>query len=170
MFVWLLGEVLQDALDVEIDDGLGVGLGLSSGGEAAPAACIEPILAVSGGIDVDGDENHLVVPKLPADGIDTAATLGEGNILQLRDNEPGTQMNGCKALLDLTGKESIVCVFAEESVWAPLAGSINSMAIIKKDLHSCRRCSDGKMKIICGNTYIQEFPLSLYSKSIAMGF
>ena len=23
MFVWLLGEVLQDALDVEIDDGLG---------------------------------------------------------------------------------------------------------------------------------------------------
>ena len=39
----------------------GVGLGLALGGETAPAARIEPILAVSCGVDVDGEENYLVV-------------------------------------------------------------------------------------------------------------
>ncbi len=32
----------------------------AAGGEAAPAAGIEPILTVSGGVDVNRDENHLV--------------------------------------------------------------------------------------------------------------
>lgn len=53
----------------------GVGLGPASGGEAAPSPSIEPILAFSGGVNVDGDKNHLIVPELPADGIYAAAAL-----------------------------------------------------------------------------------------------
>ena len=65
----------------------GVGLGLSSGGEAAPAPGVEPILAVSGSVNVDGDENHLIVPKLPADGVYAAAALLQGDVLAFRDDE-----------------------------------------------------------------------------------
>lgn len=53
----------------------GVGLGLATGGEAAPAPGIEPILAISSGVNVDGDENYLIAPDLPADGIYAAAAL-----------------------------------------------------------------------------------------------
>ena len=61
-----------------------VGLSLSPGCEATPAPGIEPILAVSGGVNVDGGENHLIVPEQPADGVYAAAALLQGDVLAFR--------------------------------------------------------------------------------------
>ena len=47
----------------------GVGLGLASSGEVVPAAGVKPILAVFGGVNVDGEDNYLIVAELPTDGV-----------------------------------------------------------------------------------------------------
>ena len=140
----------------------GVGLGLAPGGKAAPALGVEPILAVSGGVNVDGDEKHLIVPEPLADGIYTAAALLQGDVLALRYDELAVQAEGGESFPDQESEIAVVGVFAEVAVRAPFAGSIKAMAIVEKNLHSYHLGSDGKLKIICGNTYFPEIPLTLY--------
>ena len=114
----------------------GVGLGLATSGEAAPAAGVEPILAVSGGVDVDGEENYLIVAELPADDVYAAAALSERDVFLLRNDEVSIKMKVEEMLPDLAGDEAGVSVFAEEAVGASLARSFNAVAIVEKDLHS----------------------------------
>lgn len=139
----------------------GVGLGLTPGCVAAPAAGIEPILTVSGCIDVDGEENHLVVAEPPADGVYATAALLQRDVSAFRDDELAVQAEGRESFPDQESEVAVVGVFAEVAVGAPLAGSVKAVAVVEKNLHSCRLCSDGKLKIICGNTYFPEIPLSL---------
>ncbi len=115
-----------------------VGLGIAPGGVAAPTAGIEPFSAVSGSVDVKGDQNHQVVPEFLTDSIDPAAALWEGDIIQLRNQEPGIEAQGDQVFLDLFCEEASVCVFAEEAIRAPLAGSVLAVAIVEKDCHSYR--------------------------------
>lgn len=63
--------------------------GLSLGGVAAPSAGVHPFLAVSCSIDVKGDEDYRLVDGFLANLVDTAAALGEGDILQFRYQKPG---------------------------------------------------------------------------------
>ena len=112
------------------------GRGLSRGGVAAPPAGVHPFKAVSCRIDVKGDEEHLVFAQFLTECVDTAAALREGDILQLRNQEPGIEAQGDHVFLDLFCKEASVGVFAEEAVRAPLAGSVLAMAIVEKDCHS----------------------------------
>ena len=67
-----------------------VSLGLASGSKAAPAPCIEPILAVSGGINVDG----VIVPELPADGVYAPAALLQRNVFALGDQQLSIETQG----------------------------------------------------------------------------
>jgi hypothetical protein len=94
-----------------------------------------------------GDKNNLVFPGFLTNPVDAGAALGERNVLQLRNQEPGIQSLGDEALLDLACEETSVCILAEEPVRTPLAGSVLSMAIVKKNNHSCRLWFDGKMMI-----------------------
>lgn len=136
-------------------------LGPASGSEAAPAPCIEPILAVSSGVDVNRDEDYLVFAQLLADLIDTTAALLQGDVFALRNEDLDIKSNSIKALVDEKGEVAVVCVFAEVAVRATFTRRIKAMAIVEKNLHSCRLGSDGKLKILCGNTYFPEIPLTL---------
>ena len=55
--------------------------GLSLGGVAAPSAGVHPFPAISCGIDMKGDENHLVNPGFVTNPVDAGAAIGEGNVL-----------------------------------------------------------------------------------------
>ena len=125
----------------------GVCLGLATGGEAAPAAGIEPILAVSSGVDVDGEENYLIVAELPADGVYAAAALLQGDVFALGNYELGVKAQGKESFPDQEGEVAIVGVFAEVAVRAPFAGRVNAVAVVEEDLHSASLGSDCKMKI-----------------------
>lgn len=115
-----------------------VGLGIAPGGVAAPTAGIEPFSAVSGSVDVKGDQKHQVVPEFLTDSIDPAAALWEGDIIQLRNQEPGIEAQGNQVFLDMFCKETSIGVFAEETVRAPLARSVLAVAVVEKDCHSYR--------------------------------
>ena len=112
--------------------------GLSRGGVAAPSAGVHPFTAVSCRIDVKGDEEHLVFAQFLTECVDTAAALREGDILQLRNQEPGIEAQGNQVFLDLFCEEASVGVFAEEAVRAPLAGGVLAMAIVEENCHSYR--------------------------------
>ena len=116
--------------------GQGVGLGLPSRREAAPAPGLEPIFAVTGGVDVDGEENHLVSAELSADGVYAPAALSKRDVFLLRNDEVGIKMKVEEVLPDLAGDEAGVSVFAEEAVGASFARGLNAVAIVEKNLHS----------------------------------
>lgn len=115
-----------------------VGLGIAPGGVAAPTVGIEPFSAVSGSVDVKGDEEYLVFAQFLTECVDSAAALREGDILQLRNQETGIEAQGDQVFLNLFCEEASVCVFAEEAVWAPLAGGVLAVAVVEEDCHSYR--------------------------------
>ena len=120
--------------------------GLSRGGVAAPSAGIHPFTAVSCRIDVKGDEEYLVFAHFLTECVDPVAALGEGDIVQLRNQEPGIEAQGDQVFLNLFCEEASVCVFAEEAVRAPLAGGFLAVAIVEEDNHNYTDwfyCEDG---------------------------
>ena len=148
----------------------GVGLGLAPGGKAAPALGVEPILAVSGGVNVDGDENRLIAPKLPADGVYAAAALLQGDVLAFRDDELAVQAEGGESFPDQESEIAVVGVFAEVAVRAPFAGSVNAVAIIGENLHLEQFFVYCKMERICGNNYFVGILLTLLPKKPEEGY
>jgi len=140
-----VGVVGAEAVAGEVDlgglveaGGEGIGPGVATGGVGAPAAGGEPAVASAGGVAVDGDEEDVVFAQLAAPLVHAAAALREGDILQLRNQKPGIEAQGDQVFLDLFCKEASVCVFAEEAVRAPLAGSVLAVAVVEEDCHSYR--------------------------------
>ena len=131
----------------------GVGFRLTDSSEAVPATSIHPLLTVTGGVDVNGDENYLVFADLLADLVYTAAALLQGDVLALRDQEPGIKAQGSELFADSESEIAVVGVFAEVAVRAPLAGSLKAVAIVGKYNHSTSSfwVSDGKLGRICKN-------------------
>lgn len=107
----------------------GVDFRLTDSSEAVPATSIHPLLTVTGGVDVNGD------------------------VLALRDQEPGIKAQGSELFADSESEIAVVGVFAEVAVRAPLAGSLKAVAIVEKYNHSTNSVlvSDGKLGRICGN-------------------
>ena len=108
---------------------------------------------------MDGEENYLIVAKLPADGVYASAALLQGDVFALGNYEMGVKAQGGESFPDQESEIAVVGVFAEVAVRAELAGRVKAVAIVEEDLHSCRLGTDGKMKIICGNTYSLTLPL-----------
>ena len=87
--------------------------GLSRCGVADPSAGVHPFTAVSCRIDVKGDEVYLVFALFLTECVDTAEALREGDILQLRNQEPGIEAQGDQVFLDLfCGSAAKLCVYA----------------------------------------------------------
>ncbi len=141
--------------------------GLSDRGEAAPSTGIHPLLAISCGVDVNGDEYHLAIPILLTNLVDAAAALLQGNVFSFRNQEPTVQPQLQKSFTDAEGEVAVIGIFAEVPVGAAFAGRVKAVAIVEKDNHSCRLGFDDKLEIICGNTYFPEIPLSLRWISIS---
>ena len=94
----------------------GVGLCIAPGGEAAPTPGIEPILAVSGGVNVDGDENDIVFAELAAPGVDAAAALLQGDVFLFWNEEFGVIALGDQGRDDAAGDVAGYLFFPESGV------------------------------------------------------
>lgn len=109
--------------------------GLSVGGVGAPAAGIHPLGAVSGGVDMDGDDTDIVGAKLGAAFVDTAHALRERDVVFFGDEEFGV----VAAVLEVEGDEDgnlpIAKVFTEATVRRTLARGVEAVAVVKKDFH-----------------------------------
>ena len=115
--------------------GKAVAGGLSTGGVGAPAAGVHPLGAVSGGIDVEGDEADVVGSELGAAFVDTAHALREWDVVFFGDEEFGVVAAVLEVEGDGGGDLPRVKVFAEAAVGAALARRLNPMTIINQNLH-----------------------------------
>lgn len=116
--------------------GEGIGPGVSTGGIGAPAAGGEPAVAPAGGVAVDGNDNHIALAELATPGIDTAAALGQGDVVFLRYQERGVQAPGCEGVHDAPGDDAVFAVFQETAVEASLSLGVDAVAVVDEDLHS----------------------------------
>ena len=141
--------------------GQGICARLARRGVAAPSAGVEPVPAVSGGIDVERQQDHLVTPELVADSVDTAAALGKGDVFPLGHQVLSVQPPEGELLFDAYGEVARVGVFAEVAVGAALARGVEAVAVVDKDSHGSHLDCDCKLNILCGNNNCANFPLSL---------
>ena len=162
-----VGEVHPETLvgDVELGGvieagGEAVGRGVLGRGVGAPAGGVVPAVAFAGSVAVDGNEDDVLFAEGVAEAVDAVAALEEANVFFFRDQEFGVVAPGLESGDDAAGKKPVLGVFQETAVGTPLSLGVD--AVVEKNLHSCRLGSDGKLKIICGNNYIQVFPLSLH--------
>ena len=115
--------------------GKSVTCGLATGGVGAPTAGVHPLGAVSGGVDVDGDEADVVGSELGAAFVDTAHALREWDVVFFGDEEFGVVAAVLEVEGDGGGDLPRVKVFAEAAVGAALARRLNPMTIINQNLH-----------------------------------
>lgn len=115
--------------------GKAVACSLATGGVGAPTAGVHPLGAVSGGIDVEGDEADVVGSELGAAFVDTANALRERDVVFFGDEELGVvaavlevESNGRR---DLTS----VKVFTEAAVRRALARGVDAVAVVEEDFH-----------------------------------
>ena len=119
---------------------------------------------------MDGYKYDLVTPKLAADLVGPAASLGQGDIFHLRDEHLGVQTVALQSLVDLTCYISIIGELAEQSIRTPLAGSVKAVAIIEENLHLEQVFVYCKMERICGNNYFAGILLTLLPKKPEEGY
>ena len=135
--------IFPDAMAGQLDlrsfieaGGQGVGLRLAGSREAAPAAGVEPFFAVAGSVDVKRDQEDLVGAELLADRIDPTATLLQGDVLALGNQELDVEAKGKQLLLDAEGEVAVVGVFTEVPVGATFSRRVDAVAIVEEDCHS----------------------------------
>ena len=66
-----------------------VSFGVAVGGIGTPAGDIVPAVAHSGGVAVNRDEDNILLANGPAESIDTAAALRQGDVFLFRNEKPG---------------------------------------------------------------------------------
>ena len=116
--------------------GQAVGPGVATGGVGAPAAGVHPAVAVTGGVDVDGNEDDVVFAEESAPVVDATAALRQGDVFLLGDKEFGIIALGGQGRDDAAGNVAGVGVFEEAAVGAALAGRFSAVAVIDEDFHS----------------------------------
>ena len=116
--------------------GKAVGPGVATGGVGAPAAGVHPAVAVTGGVDVDGNEDDVVFAEESAPVVDATAALRQGDVFLLGDKEFGIIALGGQGRDDAAGNVAGVGVFEEAAVGAALAGRFSAVAVIDEDFHS----------------------------------
>ena len=104
--------------------GEGVGEGVAFGGVAGPAGCGVPAGAVTGGVNVDGDEEDVGFAEGGAVGVDAADAFFEGDVFGFGDEELGVVAFALKGCEDLVGEFAGVGVFEEGAVWGAFARGV----------------------------------------------
>ena len=108
---------------------------LATGSVTAPTGGIVPSVAFSGGIDVDGDQKHILLAQLPAPGVHALGTGFQADIVGLRNQQLSIIASINEVLDNAGGNEAVVGVFPEAAVGRPLPRSIDAMTIIDQDFH-----------------------------------
>ena len=108
---------------------------LATGSVTAPAGGIVPSVAFSGGINVDGDQKHILLAQLPAPGVYALGSGLQADIVGLRDQQLSIIAPIYKVLDNAGGNEAVVGVFPEAAIGRPLSRSIDAMTIIDQDFH-----------------------------------
>lgn len=113
-----------------------VALGVSGRSVAAPSGDVVPAVAVSGGVDVNGDKADILPSNLLAEAVDTAATLGEGDVILFWYEEGGEEMFSLESGHDTGGDFTVVGVFQKTAVMGTLAWGLGPVAIVDEYFHS----------------------------------
>lgn len=137
-----VGVVLADAVSGKMNlrcsiEGVGqlIPGRLATGSVTAPAGGIVPSVAFSGGINVDGDQKHILLAQLPAPSIHALGTGLLTDIVGLRDQQLSIIAPIYEVLDNAGGNETVVGVFPEAAIGRPLSRSIDAMTIIDQDFH-----------------------------------
>ena len=91
---------------------------------------------MTGGVDVDGNEDDIVFAELSAPGVYSAAALLQGGVLLFRYEQFGIMAPGGQGRDNAAGDVAGIGVFEEAAVWAALAGSFTAVAVIDEDFQS----------------------------------
>ena len=112
-----------------------IGLGVAPGGVGAPASCIEPFIALSGSIGVDGDEDDIIRAQKPANLIDTPASLGQWDIGEFGHEQLGIVAKVGQGRNYPGSNQPVPGVFPKDAIGAALARSLDTVTVIDKDFH-----------------------------------
>ena len=82
-----------------------------------------------------GYQHYLVTAQLATYLVGPTASLCQGDVFHLRNEQLGIQAVALQTLVDLTCYISIIGELAEQSIWTSLPGSVNAVAIIEENLH-----------------------------------
>lgn len=116
--------------------GQAVGPSVATGCVGAPAAGVHPAVAVTGGVDVDGDEDDVVFAELAAPGGHAAAALLQRDVFLFGNEEFGVKAPGGQSRDNAAGDVAGIGVFEKATVGAALARSFTAVAVIDEDFHS----------------------------------
>ena len=116
--------------------GQAVGTSVATGCVGAPATGVHPAVAVTGGVDVDGDEDDIVFAEAAAPGGHAAAALLQGDVFLFGNEEFGVKATGGQGGDDAAGDVAGIGVFEKAAVGAALAGSFTAVAVVNEDFHS----------------------------------
>jgi len=130
----LAGKVVAGCL-VE-GGGEGIGPGVATGGVGAPAGGFVPAVAPTGGVGVDGNEEHVVLAQLAAPLAHAAAALGQGDVGLFGDEEGCVVAEAGEGGDDAGCDEPVQGVFAQAAVGAALAGRVDAVAVVDEEFHS----------------------------------
>lgn len=115
--------------------GKSVALSLSRRSVAAPAGDIVPAVAVSGGVDVNGDKADILPSNLFAEAVDTAATLVEGDAILFWYEKGSEEMFSLESGHDTGGDFTVVGIFQKTTVRGTLARGLDPVAIVDEYFH-----------------------------------
>ena len=101
----------------------------------APPASQVPLPVIAGGIDMDADQNHMVVPRLAADLVDAATALFQRDILTFGYQERGIIATVLQMLIHIISKNAVPRELAEVPVRTALPGSIIPVSVVDQYFH-----------------------------------
>ena len=108
-----------------------VACGLATGGIAAPAAGVHPLLAVAGCVGVDGDQADVAFAKLAAPGIDALNAGAEGDVVFFGNKEGGVVAGESELFCYRCRDVAVEAVFQEAAVGAAFARGVAPVAGVK---------------------------------------
>lgn len=111
-------------------------LGVAPGGVCAPSGCIEPLIALSGGIGVNGDEDDIVRAQQSVSLIDTPASFWKWDIREFGHEQLGVVAKVGQGRSYAGSNQPVPGVFPKDAVRASLAWSLSTVAVMDKLFHS----------------------------------
>ena len=105
----------------------------------------------AGGVSVNGDDDGVAAAVDDGPFVGTQAAFVQGDIVGFVDEKGGVEAVGAELCCHAAGDFSVLDAFADFSVGAAFAGSVDAVAGVDKDFHCCicsMQLSASGMKIV----------------------
>lgn len=115
-----------------------VGVALPFARVAAPASRIVPFVVSASCIHVDGDQADVPAAQLGANAVDSAAALGERDVIVFRNQQGRVVATALEFIIYTAGNLARVGPFKETAVGRSLSCSFPAVSVVDKDFHRTR--------------------------------